>query len=311
MSETLCASTQPLGGWVRISYTFTASSTKQVFKITSSAANASGDDFQMTQVNVVACRPILNISSNSPLCVGQTLQLTASTPATGTFTYTWTGPNGFSSNLQNPDITSVTTANAGVYTCIITDGTGQTNTKTITVGVNSLPILGGANSSCVGSTNTVTPKTGGTWTSSNTAIATITNDGEIIGKSAGTVTLTFTDGTTGCTNTKSFIVTICPCYKSSVNSGTILDTNHGITALGRAGADNGNWPMVRKGAWTALEAKTKGFVVNRITTTASVEAIPNPIEGMMVYDEEADCLKINTDGTTTGWKCFNTQTCPD
>ena len=38
-----------------------------------------------------------------------------------------------------------------------------------------------------------------------------------------------------------------------------LDTNHGITALGRAGADNNNWPMVRKGAWTVLEAKTKGF----------------------------------------------------
>ena len=88
-------------------------------------------------------------------------------------------------------------------------------------------------------------------------------------------------------------------------------TNHGITALGRAGADNGNWPMVRKGAWTALEAKTKGFVVNRIATTASVEAIANPVEGMMVYDEEADCLKINTDGTSTGWKCFNTQACPD
>ena len=87
--------------------------------------------------------------------------------------------------------------------------------------------------------------------------------------------------------------------------------NHGITALGRAGADNGNWPMVRKGAWTALEAKTKGFVVNRIATTASVEAIANPVEGMMVYDEEADCLKINTDGTSTGWKCFNTQACPD
>ena len=105
--------------------------------------------------------------------------------------------------------------------------------------------------------------------------------------------------------------TISFCYKPATTTGTTLDTNHGITALGRAGANNDNWPMIRKGAWTALEAKTKGFVVNRITTTASVEAIPNPVEGMMVYDEEADCLKINTDGTTTGWKCFNTQACPD
>ena len=104
-----------------------------------------------------------------------------------------------------------------------------------------------------------------------------------------------------------------PCYKPAQSTGITLDTNHGITALGRAGADNGNWPMVRKGAWTALEAKTKGFVVNRIPTTAAVNAIANPIEGMMVYDEEADCLKIytTTDGTSFSWKCFNTPACPD
>jgi hypothetical protein len=100
------------------------------------------------------------------------------------------------------------------------------------------------------------------------------------------------------------------CYKPATTTGTALPTNHGITALGRAGSDNGNWPMVRTGAWTVLEAKTKGFVINRIATTAAVTAISNPVIGMMVYDAEADCLKINTDGTSSGWKCFNTQTCP-
>jgi hypothetical protein len=105
----------------------------------------------------------------------------------------------------------------------------------------------------------------------------------------------------------------CFCYKPAVTSGTALDTKHGITALGRAGANNSNWPMVRKGAWTALESKEKGFVINRIPTTAEVEAISNPVEGMMVYDEEADCLKIytTTDGTTFSWQCFNTQACPE
>lgn len=104
----------------------------------------------------------------------------------------------------------------------------------------------------------------------------------------------------------------CYCYKPAQTSGTILDTNHGITALGRAGADNSNWPMVRKGAWTVLEAKTKGFVVNRLTD-AQVSAIPSADlrEGMMVYNITQDCLQINIDGTATGWKCFNTQTCPD
>ena len=101
------------------------------------------------------------------------------------------------------------------------------------------------------------------------------------------------------------------CYKPAATGGTVLPTNHGITALARAGENNGNWPMIRKGAWTALEAKTKGFVINRISTTALVEAIADPKEGMMVYDEEADCLKINTTGTSAGWKCFNVQGCPD
>ena len=39
--------------------------------------------------------------------------------------------------------------------------------------------------------------------------------------------------------------------------------------------------------------------------------IVNPAAGMMVYNINQDCLQINIDGTATGWKCFNTQTCPD
>lgn len=104
------------------------------------------------------------------------------------------------------------------------------------------------------------------------------------------------------------------CFKPGTTMGTVLNTKHGITALGRTGVnvnDANNWPQIRKGAWTVLEAKTKGFVINRIQTTAQVNAIPNPIIGMMVFDQQADCLKINTDGTAAGWRCFNTAACPD
>lgn len=102
------------------------------------------------------------------------------------------------------------------------------------------------------------------------------------------------------------------CYRPAVTSGTVLDTEQGITSLQRAGKDNSNWPMVRKGAWTALESKTKGFVMNRLST-AQINAIPadDLVEGMMVYNIDLDCLYINTDGTEAGWKCFNTQACPD
>ncbi|RKT01746.1 RCC1 domain-containing protein [Chryseobacterium defluvii] len=107
----------------------------------------------------------------------------------------------------------------------------------------------------------------------------------------------------------------CYCYKpaNTSTSGTTLNTNFGITALGRAGSDNSNWPMVRKGAHIALEAKTKGFVPTRVADP--VTAITNPVEGMMIYDTTLNCLRIyvvdTVTPTNTGWKCFDKQTCPD
>ncbi|WP_246022145.1 DUF11 domain-containing protein [Epilithonimonas xixisoli] len=100
------------------------------------------------------------------------------------------------------------------------------------------------------------------------------------------------------------------CYKPGI-AGTGLPVNHGISSLGRAGVENGNWPMVRQSAWTALESKTKGFVVNRLTSS-QISAIPagNLVEGMMIYNVTLNCLQINTTGTATGWSCLTTQACP-
>ena len=106
----------------------------------------------------------------------------------------------------------------------------------------------------------------------------------------------------------------CFCYKPAVlDAGNTFPTKHGITAL-RAGADNENWPMTRQSAWTVLESKEKGFVVNRVATTSGLANITNPVEGMMVYDEEEDCLKIYTlksGDTVMAWHCFITPACPD
>ena len=53
---------------------------------------------------------------------------------------------------------------------------------------------------CVGATITANPTTGGTWTSSNNSVATISNAGVITGITAGTATFTFTN-TGGCSST--------------------------------------------------------------------------------------------------------------
>lgn len=63
-----------------------------------------------------------NLPSNSSIniCLGSTIQLNAS----GGVNYQWTGPNGFSSNQQNPVIPNSTTVNSGIYTCQVS---GTTN----------------------------------------------------------------------------------------------------------------------------------------------------------------------------------------
>ncbi|MBP2619684.1 hypothetical protein [Chryseobacterium jejuense] len=117
------------------------------------------------------------------------------------------------------------------------------------------------------------------------------------------------------------------CYKPgaiATAGNPELPTKVGITSLGRAGAGSAdNWPMVRKGGWLAMEAKTKGFVPNRVKFNASNQpvaadgvtpVITAPVEGMMVYDITNKCMKVYTlkegDSSMT-WHCISTQTCPD
>jgi len=77
-----------------------------------------------------------NISSNSPVCSGNALNL--STNLTGAFAYEWTGPNGFTSTQQNPTITSMTTSNAGVYSLRLTSGACKTDDITVQVDIANL-----------------------------------------------------------------------------------------------------------------------------------------------------------------------------
>ncbi|MBO7055794.1 MAG: hypothetical protein J6W37_10550 [Bacteroidales bacterium] len=75
------------------------------------------------------------ITTNSPVCVGSKIEL--STSADGT--YTWTGPNNFTSTDQNPEIASATTAAAGEYTLVVKVGNCTSEAGTATVVVNEIP----------------------------------------------------------------------------------------------------------------------------------------------------------------------------
>ena len=81
-----------------------------------------------------ARRPPLHRGYNSPIYAGMILNLTASTVAGAT--YSWMGPNLFTSTNQNPSITNATTAAAGDYNVTVTVGGCSSVPATLTVTVN-------------------------------------------------------------------------------------------------------------------------------------------------------------------------------
>ena len=77
------------------------------------------------------CQNNVQASASTVVCPGSSINLNAS----GGTSYTWSGPNGFSSTEQNPVIPNATVAHTGTYTCTIT-GTGDCDgTYSVTVKV--------------------------------------------------------------------------------------------------------------------------------------------------------------------------------
>ena len=85
--------------------------------------------------------PTVNTSANTPICSGQTLQLTGTATPAGNYTYNWTGPNGFTSNLLSPSIPNITSSSAGTYTLTVSSPSCGNITSTVVVVVNPTPNL--------------------------------------------------------------------------------------------------------------------------------------------------------------------------
>ncbi len=88
----------------------------------------------MVAVNQTPSAP--TAGNNGPVTAGGTLNLTASTIPGAT--YSWTGPNAFSSGIQNPSIANVTTNASGVYSVTATVGSCTSPAGTTTVTINPL-----------------------------------------------------------------------------------------------------------------------------------------------------------------------------
>ena len=80
--------------------------------------------------------PVFSLSASRSLCAGENLALSANSTTSGAV-FAWTGPNGFSSSLQNPVISSATSAAGGTYSCSVTAAGCTSSPKTVNVIVNS------------------------------------------------------------------------------------------------------------------------------------------------------------------------------
>lgn len=145
------------------------------------------------------------------VCVGQTIQLTVNSPTPGA-TYSWSGPNGWTSSTQNPTIPNATTSMSGTYSMTIQVGTQVSPPVTCSVTVNPNPtitVTPAAPATCSGVAVNLTgnsngPSTTYVWSNSSTTNPTAVNP-----PSNTTYTVTGTDAN-GCSGTASVLVTINP-----------------------------------------------------------------------------------------------------
>jgi len=100
-----------------------------------------------------AAPSITSISNSGPVCVGSALDLSCTSSATGTATYSWTGPGGFTSTMEYPIISSATAADSGLYHVTVTSSgctSAPDSTNAIVNIIPASPVLSSNTPVCTG-----------------------------------------------------------------------------------------------------------------------------------------------------------------
>ena len=243
--------------------------------IINAATQAASGTYSVTVTNASGCTAVSTVivnvntyitviaSSNSPICQGANLNLTANT---GTI-WSWSGPNSFTSTSQNPVVSNVTPSVSGTYTVNVTNAQGCSGTATTVVIVNSNPTpAAGSNSSiCEGGNLNLTTNTGNSWLwtgpvnfNSSVQNPTINNTPIAAG---GSYTVTVTDAN-GCTGTATTVVTINPApviNAQSNPSGVCYGSLATLSATGGASYQ-----------WSSGETDSTFIVTPQTSTTYTV-----------------------------------------
>jgi uncharacterized protein YjdB len=161
----------------------------------------------------VTVNPVPVISGTLSLCIGNTTVL-AGTPGGGT----WSSV-GTVASITGTGVATGLAAGTQLVTYVSPAGCVTTGIVT----VNPSPVVTGGTTICVSSTTLLTgTPSGGTWSSSNPAIALVgTSSGIVTGITSGTAIITYTL-LTGCYTTVTMNVITTPAPISCASGGSIL-----------------------------------------------------------------------------------------
>lgn len=226
-------------------------------------------------IMVNAVNPGFTISPNST-CENSTVSFSDTSHSYFSTVATHSWAFGGTSTATGPSATHTYTA-AGVYTVALTatDAMGCTGTIVKNVTVNPAPAaITGNHPLCSGFTTSLSCSPGGgTWTSSSTAIATVSSTGILTGVASGTAIVTYAL-TTGCKATIVVTVTGSP----AAITGTLQVCLGQTTALGNP---------VTGGTWYSSATGTASVDAGGIVTGIS------PGSAMITYTLPTGCQTWN------------------
>lgn len=169
--------------------------------------------------------PTPNIVTNSPICIGNDINLSA----TGGTAFVWAGPNSFTGANATETITAATLVNSGTYTVVATDANGCINFTTANVVVNPQPVVAASGTNICENSNAQLTANGGVtyaWSGPGGFVSALQNP--VIFNagqgSAGQYTVLVTDANT-CTNTAVATIVINPAPVPNINSNSPICLN--------------------------------------------------------------------------------------
>jgi uncharacterized protein YjdB len=232
---------------------------------------------------VVSAAPTSSGATNSgAICGGGSATLHANTSSATN--WSWTGPGGYTSSLQNPVASPTATATYSLVASSPGSGCPVSPIYSTIVTVGSLPVAGtisGTANVCAGATSTLTNTVSGAWSSSAPATATISAAGVVTGITGGTATISFTASNSCGSATTTKVVTVNPLP----NAGTISGA-----ATACVGTSTSFSNTVTGGSWTSSN-----------TSVASVSAT-GTVNGVAAGTATISYNVSNSCGTATATK---------